>query len=444
MTDLSSKHSYKLAVARGELPYVPPERPNPPIPSASEERRMEQLHSSDGRSKAQFVAPHVPSFSTLISIDDDVFSTGSDPSTKTSGASSASAFAQGWKAAMQQTQSERPLACSDIDRFALDLTETLDGQLAGGKRLTAGLKPRKPDENEVELFYPALFKSICICDMSIMGNPLALHSRHFRLSPRGLRVGEAQFLNLPRRSRHTCHLSARRESNGQTQYILEYSNVLVSAGGDKATYLLATQMDVSTSIMSIAEVLNARFWINGSNKHGNDKLRAEEPAFHSPTAQDIDWCQLARERPESSHAAYKDLRAAKDELILRDANVLEFWEMIEDIRYFHSQYFTLMMGREATGPVWSINYLSPSLATSIEDVKASFSHTDRTIMLELGTALAGKGAKSFVIRWGVNAEPRRLYCSPMFRQVQTCWLCFLTREDIGDLWDQKFSTTPSP
>lgn len=383
-----------------------------------------------------------PSMSTVSSIGDDVFSTRSAASTKASTAASTSAFAQGWKAAMHQTRAEKPLVYSDIDRFALDVTETLDQQLAKGTKLSKSGASVESNDSTLELLYPALFRSICVCDMSIKGHAVALSSKHFELSLRGLKVGQARFLNLPRDSPHSCHLSTRVEADKRTHHILEYSNVLVSAEADKVAYVVATQMDVTRSVESIAEFLNARFWM-GRGMHGPAPSISDQSSDDADT-ESVDWCQIAREEPGVSDVAYQDLRAAKDELILSDANVLEFWEMIEDIRSLHKEYFTLMMGQEATGAVWTINYVSPALKNQAEDVKASFSHTDPPAMLELGTALAGEQAATLVIKWGVSGEPKRIYLCPMFRQERLCWLCFLVKEEIGNIWDLSYSKVPSP
>lgn len=175
-SDLPSRHSYRIAVATGLVPYVPPDRPTTQIPVF---RTHDQSTATQPADQATTGAQSnslrsTPSLSTAISLEDDVFSTNSTPSTKASSAPAASAFVQGWKAAMHQTQAERPLVYSDVERFALDVTETLDEQLAKGNKLNQTGVPRRPEESEVELPFPALFRSICICDVSIMGNPVAL------------------------------------------------------------------------------------------------------------------------------------------------------------------------------------------------------------------------------------------------------------------------------
>ncbi|KAL9053802.1 MAG: hypothetical protein Q9162_004521 [Coniocarpon cinnabarinum] len=397
--------------------------------------------TASGAQSKNLMSP--PSMSTVDSTDDDVFSVSSRlTATNASTMSRTSAFAQGWKAAMHQTSTERPPAYSDLDRFALELTETLDAWLAKGQKLNQTGTPLKPDAAEIELFFPALFRSICVCDVSIMGNPIALHSKHFELSPRGLRVGQAQFLNLPRDTRNLCNLSVRAEKGRETQYILEFSNDLVSAEGNRKGYVIATQMDVSTSIRSIAEVLNAKFWMTHRNDSAEGENDNENRRSH-PSA-GVDWRELAQERPESSHNAYDGLRTVKEDLIWADSTVMEFCEMIEDIRYFHKDYFSLTVGQEATGSEWKISHLSPSLKNRIEDVRASFSQTEPAAMIKLGTILSGESADTVLVKWGANAELKRLYCCPMFRDVKACWICFLARADESNLWDLNYSTTPSP
>ena len=166
-------------------------------------------------------------------------------------------------------------------------------------------------------------------------------------------------------------------------------------------------MDMTNSIMSISELLNAKFWMR----------RRAEQAKRDPKAMDeiedpakpVDWCAIARGEPATSEAAYRDIRSAKDELILSDPNVLELYEMIQDVRYFHKEYFTLTMAQEATGSVWKINLVSPFLKTKMTDVRASFNHTDTADMLKLGTILAGEQAASSTVKWGVNGEAKRIY-----------------------------------
>lgn len=429
MAELPSRHAHKIAVARGLTPERPSRRPKA-VPVIKPD-------ASPSADAMKLVQDHVSSLdpsSSNASVEDDLFSVGSGQSTNTSEAPTA--FADGWKEAMRQVQAEQPHAYTDVDRFAIHIVHVLDLQMASGSRLTPGGSTRNPADSEVELFFPALFRSICICDMSIMGNPIQLKSRHFSLSPRGLTVGKAEFLNLPRQQKHACHLSFRPGVNKTPQYILEYSNALVSVDGNKPGYVIATQMDVTNTVNNLAEVLNAKFWMNRGIK---EPRRQREGAD-----QDIDWVEAGQKRTESYPVSYEGDQTAKDELITTDPSVLEFREMIEDIKFFHSEYLTLSVGSDGTGQFWQINYVSPILAAHLDDVKVSFNHTPPDGMIKLGTVLAGDHEATLSIRWGVNGEPRRIYCCPMFRHVKSCWLCFLTSDSVGDLWDLRFSRTPSP
>lgn len=441
MTDLPSRHAYKIAVAKG---LTPVRRSGRPRAVSLIPRDQLNLPSTEEVNEAHnTIVASSTSQSSVDSIRDDVFSTHSAQSTNTSEVPTA--FAEGWKDAMRQTYTERPHAYTDVDRLALDIAQVLDLQMATGLPFNQGLDKRRPSDVEVELFFPTLFQSLCICDVSIIGNPIQLHSRHFSLGPRALKVGKARFLNLPRQQRHACHLSFRPGPDKRPEYVLEYTNALVSVEADKVPYILATQMDVTTSVNQLAEVLNAKFWM-GRAAQRQDKVRHFDGHGKLGSGEEVDWVQLAQEKAGSERQSDKSARLAKDELITNDPNVLEFREMIEDIKHFHSEYFTLSMASDEREPFWQISYVSPTLAQRLTDVKASFNHTSPETMNQLGELLVGEVEATLSIKWGVNGEPRRLYCCPMFRKEKTCWLCFLSTESevgVGNLWDLKYAATSS-
>ena len=393
-----------------------------------------------------FLLAHLSSSSKDSLNDGSIFSAESNTSTDKS--EIPAAFAEGWKAAMRQTgavdEAAKSYVFTDVDYFALDIVRVLDSQLAGGKRLMAGGQPRSPDECEIDLCFPALFRSICVCDMSIIGNPIQLHSRHFSPSPRVLRVREAQFLNLPRQQKHACHLSFRPGPEKEPQYILEYSNALVSSEGGKLAYVMATQMDVTPMINALSELLNAKYWIAKGKQIDSKTMKHGAPSGRKGSSENVDWISLANEQAGKADQDNAEARAEKDDLITEDPSILEFSEMIEDIKHFHSDCLTLVVARETTGDTWKISYLSPSLAKQIDDVKVSFNQTPPAAMIKLGMILAGDTEGSVVIKWGVKGDDKRIYCCPMFRNKKNSWLCFLVNEDIGDLWDLKYSKVPSP
>ena len=431
MADLASRHGYRIAVDKGLTPIIPSKR-SKAVPLISPTR--DHTPSADEISQAQSIISASDSCrSSLNSTRDDVFSVRSGQSTNTS--ELPTAFVEGWKDATRQAHAEQTHVYTDVDRFALDIARVLDVQLASGSPLMPAQASGTKSTGEVELFFPSLFRSICICDISIIGNPIRLHSRHFSLGPRGLKIGQAQFLNLPHQQKHACHLSFQPGPYKKPQFILEYANALLSAETDGTAYVLATQMDVTTIIYQLAEVLNAKYWMQRRLSDGNEEVSMTN---------ELDWTALASEYVGSSERCNDDPRMKKERLIMNDVNAWEFSEIVEDIKHFHSEYFTLALSFDGDEPSWQISYTSPVLATKLDDVKASFSQSSPEVMTQLGDLLTGDAEAALPIRWGVQGETKWLYCCPMFRGRKECWLCFLSSGEVGNLWNLKYSKTPSP
>lgn len=124
-----------------------------------------------------------------------------------------------------------------------------------------------------------LFRSLCICDLNIPGFPVQYRSRHFTLSPRGLRVGDCEFLNLQGKDdggpKEGTYLTLRTGVDGRPMFVLECVGGLYAIDGDvgegdggragveaelgPAAYVFASQIDVTMRIRALAAaVLRSR------------------------------------------------------------------------------------------------------------------------------------------------------------------------------------------
>ncbi|KAB8339029.1 hypothetical protein FH972_021965 [Carpinus fangiana] len=80
-----------------------------------------------------------------------------------------------------------------------------------------------PTQPTLDLFYPALFQSVALCDPKIHGSPVQLRSANFQIGASALHVGNCDFLNLASNDSEHCVISTRGGYAGdRPRFYLEY------------------------------------------------------------------------------------------------------------------------------------------------------------------------------------------------------------------------------
>jgi len=301
---------------------------------------------------------------------------------------------------------------SALDRFCQALIETHEIKKAVGNLKWQPLTYAHVSE-ELNLSYPLLFNSVCICDPKISGYPIQQHSAKFDLGSRGLTVGACRFLNLPYSYLDSCNLFTEADSTGKLKFILEYAGNLVSSKDGPTEYVIVAKMDMTPTIRKLGlKVVNAGFssW-------------SSMPT--SDLDSSIDWLEAAQENPTPPPSS--------DPAIVIPPPILhEFAELIKDLRFFHRDCFTLL--ENPISGEWKMPWVSPSLAANEDDLKVAMWLTPNVGRDRLSAGLNGGKRMCITVRWGVRGGKRRVYLVPMERDEGGYWVGYLLPIGIPDLW----------
>lgn len=310
------------------------------------------------------------------------------------------------------------IALSELDELCLLLIKTREVKQAI-RSLSWQPPPPGHTSDQINFAYPDLFDSLCICDPKITGYPIQLQTANFTLGSRGMQVGACKFLNLPHGEHDTCNIYSEPDSFGSVKFVLEYTGNLVRYKNCATDYILISKMDITAAVHVLASSAVAAGFCSST-----------VPMNFKASSISINWLQAAEEL--DAEALLTNLGFPDNRFPLSPALLHEFNEVVKDIHFFHRDCFTLCSD-PVTG-FWRIQWMSPSVATSEADLKAAMTGTTKGKLNSLGERLSGRKPVSLLVKWGVEREERRVYCIPMCRAGVTCWMCFLLRGSIPNLW----------
>lgn len=315
---------------------------------------------------------------------------------------------------------------------------------------TAVIGSKADDGDPLDIKYGRLFRSVCVCDVNIPGQPIQSCSRAFSKEPsRHLQVGRCRFLNFPpheKVGRTGCSLYSRREPH-TLRHIMDYVMPMVNRTRGEVEYLLAAQLDVTEVVKEIAK----------------DALEKEQRANSKDkvlsTASSIDWIALAKEYADEDAG----LRQPPKKTEAKPSPDLqrEFGETVLDLRHLHQYAFVLSLS--AYSESWQMCWVSKALyEKSQDDLAAGLKLSDPAVLETMGQWFAGanehqqkidrsimtraswyvKGKDSVEafatkVRWGVKGVEKWLYAVPTYRPGdEDChrWVCFLVDASISCFW----------
>lgn len=343
-------HAYKIAVAKGLEPYRTPKR----IPSVKV-IKPEKEQAKDRKPGRIWRATHKPSYDDTLtsktSSAEEVFSTPSNKSRSTKRSTPPPTY--------DVEQSKRNTLATVLDRFSLDLAQSNTLQLNAEKQFW--MRKRQAMETlgmeSVEFFFPAMFRSLRICTTEMVGQPVHLMSEYtIPLGPRGLKVGEALFLNRPGSGDDECHLSTQPGDSGRPRFILEYTCRLLEETGGRTKFTMEASMDITEMMRTLCESLFAKYYGPHSEKSGqapNSSQRYKDKDF---MIQGIDWEEHAQhEYLATLDPELQRTKATADlDIPVNDPDLIEFHERVEDIKFFHRDCFILEKG-DGAQQVWKIS-----------------------------------------------------------------------------------------
>lgn len=293
------------------------------------------------------------------------------------------------------------------------------------------------DTNEILLSYPICFNSLCISDPKLKGGPVRLKSCNFLPGPESLKVGDCHFLNTQVSKINNCCLTSRPDSKGQTQYILQYVTNLTGHECDTPAFTLASQMDVTNTLHQLATIFvkhRRRVPIRVKHDLQLNELGVLFNTGISSPGEALDRTEVAQEEKQPCKTSIAAENVPKILIPHKDPALVEFHELVKDIRFFHKYCFTLSPAMDGQG-FWQITWMSCAIQDRPEDVAKSLSHTDTKRLLELSRLLGKKDPMSMKVKWGVEGKDKLIYCVPMLDGAKLdCWVCFLVDANVPLLW----------
>lgn len=250
------------------------------------------------------------------------------------------------------------------------------------------------------LLLPALFRSLCICDIKLAGQPIQMASRDFRLGPRGLRVGACEFLNLQTRRGGDYSLTAERSGGGRLGFVLELAVPLVSARTGELKVVLAAQMDVTAVVRQL----------QGSVEYGENTSRAVSTGSSANGADTTDWLALAQDDARAGGGGGASVEHAH----MSTAALVDLGELMADLRFFHRDCFVLGRAPEAELG-WGMVWATGGVFASGPELETKLCCSAPAVRSLLAVALGGEQAFTVRVRWGVRGVGRRVYGVPLWR-----------------------------
>lgn len=102
-----------------------------------------------------------------------------------------------------------------------------------------------------------IYRSLSLSDPRLTGHPIRYRSTHFSLSPRGLRVGDCEFLNLP--PGEGVNLTTRAGVDGRPVFVLEFVAAMYDVEHGGVVWIAASQVEVTEWVRGVAvAVIRAR------------------------------------------------------------------------------------------------------------------------------------------------------------------------------------------
>ncbi|KEF53219.1 uncharacterized protein A1O9_10667 [Exophiala aquamarina CBS 119918] len=316
------------------------------------------------------------------------------------------------------------------------------------------------------------FKSFCILDTNAPGYPVIATSQELRYI---FSIGEQFFLNSLECEGASMDIVTGKDAAGDPITHLVLFTPLIIPSSGRSRFMLASLIDVTRFINDAASLPELEKASNTSTIESDlrspvqDPIRAEwsETAYKlssedllggcvlpqdrhnvNPNShhQDDIWLNLANEErssrtPNSSSPPHPRLNASKNpgssnasHASAASSNVDDVLdEFMSGLQELYSDFF--LLGKSPLDDTYyEICNVSPMLFATKDYIHGHLSHTGPEGIAELSARLAQASPFDLDVKWGDRGQPKRLYCSPLYGQNSTTWICFLVDHHIPALW----------
>jgi hypothetical protein len=329
------------------------------------------------------------------------------------------------------------LSASNVDFLSLEFarSEEVQNAIRCWKEPASLQAPSQCIRHLSLLEREAMFKSLCVAETTVMGNPIEFYSKRFHLGPQGLRVGECMFLNHSAFTGQRYRMDTVMREGGRPGFVLEWSTELFRPNINESTLFLSSQFEITETFRNLAVQAAA-------HAAGTSQTTA-------PSLTEFDWSQFVEEAGYPHSDRFPQVPASDTVTRVRglgtEAQVIA--NKIRQLQSYSQECFVLT---EATSAAIEITpsavdlvglrvvfYVSSSVCTS--DVTCTFTSLARETSHELEQELAGRKNFNIALPWGRRRVLRRLYflCIDDGRpapRAQRGWACFPVDIQSPLLW----------
>lgn len=316
------------------------------------------------------------------------------------------------------------------------------------------------------------FKSFCILDTNAPGYPVIATSQELRYI---FNIGEQFFLNSFECEGASMDIVTGKDATGDPITHLVLFTPLIIPSSGRSRFMLASLIDVTRFINDAASLPELEKASNTSTIESDlrsplqDPIRAEwnERAYKlssedllggcvlpqdrhdvKPNSHDRDdiWINLANEErssrtPNSSSPPRPRLNASRNPGSSNSSHASAASSNVDDVldefmsglQELYSDFF--LLGKSPLDDTYyEICNVSPMLFATKDYIHGHLSRTEPEGIAELSARLAQESPFNLDVKWGDRGQPKRLYCSPLYGQNSTTWICFLVDHHIPALW----------
>ncbi|KIW18862.1 hypothetical protein PV08_03151 [Exophiala spinifera] len=315
------------------------------------------------------------------------------------------------------------------------------------------------------------FRSFCVLDTAAPGFPVVATSQELRYI---FEIGEHFFLNSCECEGASMDIVTGQDAAGDPVTHLVLFSPLVIPSSGRSRFMLASLVDVTRFISGAASLpeldkspesslvesdlqtplqdhlepswvastpeLSAEDLLGGCVLPGDRGHKSRGIAHR----EDV-WLNLAHEErsksstrsstPRSTPKSYARSKSSKS--IPSSTNSSTVDEVLEEfmggLQELYSDFF--LLGKSPLDDTYyEICNVSPTVHAAKDYVNGHLSHTGQEAIVEMSERLARGQCFSMKVKWGNQGLGKQMYCSPLYGQNSTTWICFLVDDNIPALW----------
>lgn len=315
------------------------------------------------------------------------------------------------------------------------------------------------------------FRSFCVLDTATAGFPVVAASQELRYI---FEIGEHFFLNSCECEGASMDIVTGHDAAGDpVTHLVLFSPLIIPSSG-RSRFMLASLVDVTRFISGAASLPELDKSPESSLAESDlqtprqDRL---EPSWVASTpelsAEDLlggcvlpgdrgaeslgiahredIWLNLAHEEksrsstrsntPRSTPASHARTKSSKSAPSSTNSSTVDevLEEFMGSLQELYSDFF--LLGKSPLDDTYyEICNVSPTVHAAKDYVNGHLSHTGPEAIVEMSERLAQGQRFSMKVKWGNQGLGKHMYCSPLYGQNSTTWICFLVDDNMPSLW----------